>query len=133
MNWNILKNYPIVLLICLLHSMEILAQNPWCTGSTSVPVLLETFGTGPNPGPALPAGVTNYNYVGAYPMDGNYTISNTTGFPDNPGPAYWHTNPDHTGNQNGYMMVVNANATPGEFYRKQVSGLCPNSTYIFSA
>jgi len=133
MNWNVFKNYPAIFLICLLHSMEIQAQNPWCTGSTSVPVLLETFGAGSNPGAALPNGVTNYSYVGTYPMDGNYTISNTTGFLDNPGPAYWHSNPDHTGNQNGYMMVVNANATPGEFYRKQVTGLCPNSTYIFSA
>ena len=100
--------------------------------STKVPVLLETFGAGPNPGPALPAGLTNYPFVNSWPVDGKYTISNTTTFPDNPGPTYWQTSTDHTSDTNGYMMVVNADAAPGEFYRKKITGLCPNTTYIFS-
>src|ERR1035437_358300 len=90
----------IILLIGLLQPVQVQAQSQFCTGSTSVPVLLETFGAGSNPGAALPAGITNYPYVGAWPTDGRYTISNTTDFKDNNGHAYWHTDPDHTGDPN---------------------------------
>ena len=42
-------------------------------------------------------------------------------------------NHDHTGNPNGYMMVVNSDYPASEVYRKHVTGLCPNTTYVFSA
>ena len=121
------------LILNIFHTIQLHAQSQFCIGSTSVPVLLETFGSGSNPGNPLPAGLTNYTYVGGWPTDGRYTISSTTDFVDNNGHEYWHTEPDHTGNPNGYMMVVNADAAPGEFYRKKITGLCPNTTYIFSA
>jgi len=41
---------------------------------------------------------------------------------------------NHTPNDpNGYMMVVNASNSPGIFYQSTVTGLCPGTTYEFSA
>ena len=78
---------------------------------------------------------TTYNYVsnpgGQRPDDGEYTIVKTTqGL--NQG---WHQNVNnHTPNDpNGYMMVINANATRGKFYEATVNNLCPNTTYEFAA
>ena len=107
-----LKNYLIILLLYVLNSVQVQAQGPLCVGSTSVPVLLETFGAGPNPGPALPAGLTNYPFVNSWPVDGKYTISNTTTFPDNPGPTYWQTSTDHISDTNVYILVENADEAP---------------------
>ena len=45
----------------------------------------------------------------------------------------WHTNAtDHTGNQDGYMFLVNANFQPGQFYNGQVDNLCIGLRYEFS-
>jgi hypothetical protein len=103
-------------------------------GSLGDPVFSFDFGSGNTP--QLP--VTNYQYVaGSCPEDGQYSISKTeTGCHDDT----WHkVLKDHTGND-GYMMVVNADATPGkEFFSKQTTfaggddALCPNTTYEFSA
>jgi gliding motility-associated-like protein len=102
-----------------------------CNGTLGAPIFIETFGAGTGPGPALPAGVTTYSYVSGWPVDGNYTISNSSNpAPQNP---HWYTSKDHTGDPNGYMFVVNASYSPGEFYRYTVSGLCSNTTYVFSA
>jgi gliding motility-associated-like protein len=102
-----------------------------CNGTLGAPIFIETFGAGTGPGPALPAGVTTYSYVSGWPVDGNYTISNSSNpTPQNP---HWYTSKDHTGDPNGYMFVVNASYSPGEFYRYTVTGLCSNTTYVFSA
>ncbi|MFN2439509.1 MAG: gliding motility-associated C-terminal domain-containing protein, partial [Chitinophagaceae bacterium] len=47
----------------------------------------------------------------------------------------WHTiSEDHTpGDNNGYMMLVNASFTAGDFYVQQVNGLCSGTTYEFAA
>lgn len=105
-----------------------------CTGALGDPVFTFDFGSGSTP--QLP--VTNYQYVaGSCPDDGQYSISKTeTGCHDDT----WHkVLKDHTGND-GYMMVVNADAAPGkEFFSKQTTfasggdALCPNTTYEFSA
>jgi gliding motility-associated-like protein len=102
-----------------------------CNGTLGDPIFIETFGAGAGPGAALPAGVTTYSYTSGWPVDGNYTISNTSNpAPQNP---HWYTSKDHTGDPNGYMFVVNASYSPGEFYRYTVTGLCSNTTYVFSA
>ncbi|MFA6248963.1 MAG: gliding motility-associated C-terminal domain-containing protein [Mucilaginibacter sp.] len=105
-----------------------------CTGTLGDPVFTFDFGSGNTP--QFP--VTGYQYVaGSCPNDGQYSISKTeTGCHDDT----WHkVLKDHTGND-GYMMVVNADATPDkEFFSKQTTleggggALCPNTTYEFSA
>ncbi len=112
-----------------------------CGGSFGDPVFTENFGSTPNSyltlaGPMDSSNAsTTYNYTHTFPPnDGFYTISNST----NPGSSgfSWITSSDHTadtaGNY-GNMLVVNASHSPGEFYRRQVKGLCPNQVYRFSA
>ena len=102
-----------------------------CQGSLGDPVVNITFGAGSNPGP--PLGSTNYIYVpNDCPEDGFYTIASSTSSCFG---GTWHTvTEDHTpGDINGYMMVVNASFTPGDFFVKTVDGLCPNTTYEFAA
>jgi gliding motility-associated-like protein len=104
------------------------AQLGFCSGNSGDPIFTETFGTGTNFGPPLPAGTTTYQFVAGAPQDGQYTISNNSGFFD------WHNVPDRTpGDINGKMLVVNADFTAGEFFRIRVSGLCQGTSYEFSA
>ncbi|MDQ6843866.1 MAG: hypothetical protein M3Z92_05875, partial [Bacteroidota bacterium] len=104
-----------------------------CQGSLGNPVVNITFGSGANPGAPLDPAITNYNYVPySCPADGEYTIGNSSSacFNDT-----WHVLPeDHTANDtSGYMMIVNASYTPGDFYVNKVDGLCDNTTYEFAA
>lgn len=103
-----------------------------CTGSLGDPLVNISFGSGANPGPALAAAATGYQYVGSdCPADGFYTVrTNTNACFGNT----WHTlNADHTGNANGYFMLVNASLQPSAFYVDTVRGLCGGSTYEFAA
>ena len=127
---NYIKPFFFILLTGFLPLVQVHAQQQDCAaGSTATPILLETFGSGTNPGPALAPGITNYTYTSGWPTDGWYTISNTSN-PDSGGNPFWHTKPDHTGNVNGYMMVVNAALTQGEFYRKRITGLCQSTPFV---
>jgi gliding motility-associated-like protein len=111
-----------------IFSSELCAQ--LCEGSLGDPVVNITFGSGSNPGASLGSS-TNYTYVtDGCPNDGTYTIANTVSNCFN---NTWHYTGDHTGDHNGYMMVVNASFTPGDFFVKRVDGLCPNTTYEFAA
>lgn len=102
--------------------------------SLGLPVVKETFGSGPNPGGPLPAGVTNLIYTSdPCPQDNYYTIVNTL-----TSSCYntWFSGiTDHTGDSNGYFMVINASYTPSVFYTQVVKGsqLCPGTTYLFNA
>jgi gliding motility-associated-like protein len=117
------------ILLIFFHSFSTKAQ--LCNGTLGDPIFMETFGSGTGPGPALPSGTTTYNYTTGWPTDGQYTIANTSNpLPGNP---HWYTGSDHTGNKDGYMFIVNASYAPGEFFRYTVSGLCSNTTYVFSA
>lgn len=45
----------------------------------------------------------------------------------------WHTNAkDHTGDDGGYMYLVNADFKPGQFYNGRVDNLCIGLRYEFS-
>ena len=66
------------------------------------------------------------------PNDGFYTITNSTASWSNLFPA-WRRFGDNSNDPNGYMMVVNASYEPGLFYQQEVSGLCENTLYQFSA
>jgi len=118
--------------IGVLLAMQSYAQV--CTGSLGDPVINQDFGSGVNPGAPLSTSVTNYNYYNAdCPQDGSYTIANNT---NGCFGRTWHfLSSDHTGNPNGYMMIVNASNDPGLFYTQtaEAGQLCPNTTYYFSA
>jgi gliding motility-associated-like protein len=105
-----------------------------CTGSLGDPVINQDFGSGTNPGAPLGSDVTNYNYLGSdCPNDGSYTIATST---SNCFGSTWHSlTHDHTGNPNGYMMIVNASASPGLFYTQKTDAgqLCSSTTYEFAA
>ena len=120
-------------LLLILGSLPgIKAQQVTCTGSFGDPVINITFGSGSNPGPALKAATTSYQYVTTYcPSDGYYTVTNSTnGCFGNT----WHNiTADHSGKPNGYFMLINASYQPSDFYLDTVKGLCANTTYRFAA
>jgi gliding motility-associated-like protein len=103
-----------------------------CQGSLGDPIVNITFGSGTNPGGSLSAATTTYNYYSNdCPGDGFYTVRNsTTACFGNT----WHSlASDHTGNGNGYFMLVNSSFAPSAFYLDTVKGLCGNTTYEFAA
>jgi gliding motility-associated-like protein len=118
---------------CIALSLQTYAQT--CGGSLGDPVIDENFGSGTNPGLQLGTGVTNMQYVSSNcPNDGQYTISNSITDSTNCHPYTWYDVPhDHTGNPNGYMMIVNADYLPNVFFTQAANGLCPNTSYYFSA
>jgi len=106
-----------------------------CNGSLGDPVINQDFGSGSNPGAPLAAGITNLTYTNSNcPNDGQYTIANSLIGSGNCHPTTWHNvTSDHTGNPNGYMMIVNASYTPNVFFTQSAPTLCPGTTYQFSA
>ncbi len=109
------------------------ARSQVCTGSLGDAVVKVDFGSGTGIGPALPASVIAYNYVAQdCPNDGSYTIANNT---NSCFSSTWYSYPeDHTpGDINGYMLIVNSSLSPNDFYVDTVRGLCPSTTYEFSA
>ena len=124
----IFRHFFTVLFVLLLTE----GQAQLCQGSLGDPLVNITFGAGFNPGPSLAAAATGYQYVANdCPSDGFYTVrSNTTNCFGNS----WHSiQSDHTGDGNGYFMLVNASIQPSAFYVDTVRGLCGNSTYEFAA
>lgn len=123
------KNY-LLLFSTLMLFASVNAQ--LCQGSLGDPIVNITFGAGSNPGPSLSAAATTYQYVSSdCPGDGFYTVRNSTAacFSNS-----WYTlSSDHTGNANGYFMLVNASYQPGAFYIDTVNVLCSNTTYEFAA
>jgi gliding motility-associated-like protein len=96
------------------------------------PIVNITFGSGNNPGAPLKAATTSYQYV-SYdcPGDGYYTVRNNT---INCFGSTWHSlTSDHTGDTNGYFMLINASYQPSAFYLDTVKGLCAGTTYEFAA
>ena len=119
-----------LLFIALVFSFRAHAQ--LCQGSLGDPIVNITFGSGANPGAPLSAAATNYQFSpNDCPNDGQYTVRNRT---DNCFGASWHTlNRDHTGDANGYFMLVNASFQPSDFYVDTVNLFCSNTTYEFAA
>ncbi len=127
------KFFPLVVILTIALT-AVKAQT--CTGSLGDPVIYESFGAGTTYGigPQLPAGVSNYTYVANNcPDDGYYSI--TTNIGNCFGGTWQAVSSDHTGDKNGYMMVINASYNPGIFYTQKAAGskLCPNTTYEFAA
>ncbi len=124
-----------MLLILIGMALHLSAQTTTptkCDGSLGDPVINEDFGSGQNPGTALPSSTTNMQYTSnPCPNDGQYTIVNAL---DPSCHNTWQLVPhDHTGNPNGYMMIVNASQDPSVFFTQSAPVLCPGTTYQFSA
>ncbi|WP_037322468.1 T9SS type B sorting domain-containing protein [Salegentibacter sp. Hel_I_6] len=101
------------------------AQLGFCEGSKGDPIFQEDF----EGITQLSAGTTNYTYVDRDPEDGQYTVSNQIGnFITS-----WHSSlpPNTVSNRNA--LIVNASFTSGRFYQTEITGLCENTTYEFSA
>lgn len=105
------------------------AQLGFCSGSKGDPIFQEDFGTGTGTGEEFPPGITNYTFVEGDPNDGQYTVSDEIGTRF----ATWYSSFPQTTISNGRALIVNADYTAGRFYRTEISALCANTTYEFSA
>jgi len=122
------KSVCLLILLIGLSTFVARAQLGFCDGNSGDPIFTEDFGSGIMNGPALPTGTTSYTYINGTPNDGLYTISSNTAYFD------WFDINDHTPNDSsGKAFIVNASFTPGEFYRREVNGLCENTSYEFSS
>ncbi|PWS28407.1 hypothetical protein DHW03_00685 [Pedobacter yonginense] len=116
--------------LIVLISQPLFAQV--CTGTLGDPVsgAGTDFGNGSsNFGTPIPSN-TNYTYINGTPNDGQYTIVKSTAGLN---PGWLQDIRNHTGDPNGYMMVVNADFNKGIFYQSTVNNLCPNTTYEFAS
>lgn len=134
--------YGVVLVMWLGLSPSLYAQSKLCTGVLGDPIIMKDFGSGSSVYNNNVLGSQDYGFYTSFDFhnrartnDGMYsfvnripadfTIQNTN---------VWHTGQDHTPNDvDGYMMLVNADASRGEFYRDTVTGLCMGGTYEFSS
>jgi len=108
------------------------ADGQTCQGGLGDPIVNISFGRGAGLGPPLARGITNLQYVNdPCPSDGQYTLASyTSGCHRNT----WITVPhDHTGDNSGYFMLINASVTPSEFYVQTINGLCGKTSYQFAA
>ncbi|CAM4198252.1 T9SS type B sorting domain-containing protein [Gillisia hiemivivida] len=105
------------------------AQLGFCEGSKGDPIFQEDFGSGAGYGTALATGITSYNFVTQDPQDGEYTVSDIVGRQI----TSWHSYFPNTTLSGGRALIVNAGFTSGQFYKTNISGLCENTTYEFSA
>ena len=101
----------------------------------SDPILLITFGNGATQYSAsTPA---DFSFQTTYQQrfapktnDGMFSFVNAI---PNDFSNSWHTNAtDHTGDNGGYMFLVNADFKPGQFYNGRVDNLCVGLRYEFS-
>lgn len=125
-------------LLCTFFAMtfsaSMQAQGDVCEGNLGENIfILGDFGTGAanilSPNPNIAPGYT-YTFNGP-PNDGFYTVTNNTGAWGGLFPT-WLRLRDNSDDLNGYMMVVNASFSPGNFYDQVVDGLCENTLYEFS-
>ena len=121
--------------------ISIVAQTPPCSTLTNV-LYNQNFGSGTGlstalPAPTVAAGVLGATGVTAYagsttqpiPIE-TYTLSSNPQTADN---SRWLTFADHTGNANGKMLLVNADANNTVFYRGRFQyGLCAKQQYSLS-
>lgn len=119
-------------LFIIIISFSLQGAAQLCNGSLGDPIVNITFGAGANPGPQLSAIGVGYRYQSPdCPDDGEYSIRNATAacFGNS-----WHSlSRDHTGDPQGYFMLVNASYQPSDFYVDTVRDLCANTTYEFAA
>ena len=119
----------LLFIVFLISGSSAQAQLGFCSGSKGDPIFMETFGSGSGYGEAFAPGITTYTYVNRDPDDGQYTIADQIGAQI----GGWYTYLPQTTISNGKALIVNAGFSAGQFYAKQISGLCEETTYEFSA
>ena len=121
--------------------ISIVPQTPPCATLTNV-LYTQTFGTGTGlvasiPAPVVATGVTSSTGTSLYagsttvpiPVE-TYTITNNA---NNAKPANFFSLTDHTGNANGRMLVINADAVNNTMYRATFNfPTCGNQQYSLS-
>jgi gliding motility-associated-like protein len=105
-----------------------------CNGSLGDPVINETFGTTRAP---LPASKTSFRLAQGCPGRGQYALANLI-FGCGEDRSWLMLAGDHTRDQNGHYMLVNAQSSDGAattavVYTDTARGLCGSLTYVFSA
>ncbi|MEP7253424.1 MAG: gliding motility-associated C-terminal domain-containing protein [Ginsengibacter sp.] len=125
-----MKLYGFLFYLVLILSIKTEAQ--LCNGGLSDPIVNVTFG---NTGGMLPGFTTTYNYVGGCPKKGEYTLSNLIfGCGETPSAHSWYMLAgDHTLDQNGQYMLINAESTAGTIHQDTATGLCGNTNYQYAA
>lgn len=127
------------LLFAAFISIPVSTNAQVCNGSLGAPVVNETFGSGKTfgeIGAPLAPGITNlkYNATSCGGEDGEYSLLSSMGTSCKGG-TWKYIGHDHTGDKNGYMMIINATDEPSEFFTYRVKGelLCANTNYQFAA
>ena len=112
--------------------INLCASAQLCTGSLGEPVVNISFGNKNIAAGPLRPGVTNLGYAASgCPIDGNYNITNAA---IGCFSSSWHDiNRDHTGDEEGRFMLINATNAPSVFFVDTISGLCGNTSYEFGA
>lgn len=115
--------------VTIVNSVQ--SSSSFCSGILGPAKVFVDFGNGNNPGPALTSGTTTYQYSTSCGLNvGEYTITNNS----NSCRSLWHSvASDHTGNSNGYFLMINASSNRNEIYRTTVTGLTTSFEYEFSA
>ncbi|WP_031370060.1 DUF11 domain-containing protein [Lysobacter antibioticus] len=110
---------------------------------TCAPLFNESFGFGSGTsriGPPLSPAQTTYRYEDTAPPcigpdcrvnDGEYSLVQSPR--SDGGNIAWRDGTDHTGDPNGYMMLVNADFDPGVFYSRDFTGLAVGVRHDFTA
>lgn len=128
-----------LLLILLFLFVSFVGNAQLCNGNLGDPIVNVTFGNAHAP---LPKSVTSLSYVGGCPYDtGSYTIQNLIFGcgEDRNAHSWFQLAGDHTGDQNGQYMLVNASWALGVSHEPVIihldtaTALCGNTTYQYSA
>jgi hypothetical protein len=105
---------------------------PPCTTLSQV-LYSQDFGSGTGLSATLPptptASITYAGSVTAPLANNRFALTDSAQRGD---PANWIRLRDNTGNTNGRMLVVNADAPSSIFYRDTLTSLCPNQQYSIS-
>ncbi len=108
----------------------------FCSGNKGINIFTEgDFGRGSdNILQTDPQIAPGYNYVTNDPVqDGQYTITNGLAPWTSINGWGWLRPKDDSPDPEGYMMVINASYEPGLFYEEEITGLCENSLFEFTA
>ena len=118
---------PLFTLIIILLTASY-GKSQTCTTGQGDPVVNITFGSGTGFGPSLASGITNMTYQSnGCVLDNAYEIVNqVSGCYSGDWVTVLH---DHTGDPNGYLMLIGASDIPSTFYLQTVNGLCGSTQY----
>lgn len=112
----------IVILLC---SLKLASQSNagFCRdGNQSVPVFIETFGTGETT--ELTQGTSPYTYEENSLINmGTYHVS---------GIGNWFIEDNTPNDEDGRALIMNVDEKPGMYYNRKIDGLCPYTTYTIS-